>query len=64
MKNPFKHENTPKGKPSKPRVRPKPSPSRDLTDADLELVQGGKGTTNLQKLCCTGKHFQEATIVV
>ena len=52
MKNPFKHEHTPKGKPSQERKLPTTLPLRDLTNADLEQVQGATvqhGDFHIQK---------------
>jgi hypothetical protein len=46
MKNPFKHKHTPTGYPSQQRVPPPPACAKDLTDQELEKVQGGRDPQN------------------
>ena len=65
MKNPFKHERTTQETLSQEQESPMPLAISDLTDADLEQVQGGKGSTSpLLRACCNGKHLAQAPITV
>jgi hypothetical protein len=41
MKNPYKHQPTPKDHPSQAPMTPEATLLEDLTDADLQHVQGG-----------------------
>ena len=45
MKKPSKHQYTPTAKPSQQSMPPTPPTIRELTDADLEYVQGGREPT-------------------
>ena len=53
MKNPFKQEHTCTRPPSQHRVSPTPSAFHDLTDTDLEKVQGGKDTSHVAEIVIT-----------
>ena len=43
MKNPFKHRHTPKDQPPQEHQPSLPYTSHNLTGADLEHIQGGRG---------------------
>jgi len=55
-----KRTNTKRTARQMPRPEAKPQGVTELTDADLEQVQGG--TTKLMQACTTGKHIPEAKL--
>jgi hypothetical protein len=58
MKNPFKHEPASQDHSVQDRPPATQTTLHDLTEADLEQVQGGTHT------CCTGKHIVKAILVI
>jgi hypothetical protein len=46
MKNPFKREHTSKDQPSQAPATPQAARLKDMTDVDLEYIQGGKQRPN------------------
>ena len=58
MKNPFKQEQTPKRHPSQQRLPTPPPALRDLTDADLEYVQGGYGSKEHSSIGVSDYYWQ------
>ena len=61
MKNPSKKAQTPNNIPSKEQITPTPPTLRDLTNTDLEQVQGGT-TPHLYQSLHGGTHIAKVII--